>query len=97
MRNSMLDIFLIMLLIILSPVAVIAFVISISIAFLFIEVLIDNIKGFIKSKGKSRVRWMAKYDWKQLEKEYILGDYKSVSAFLKDKEITNNAYTRRNT
>ena len=40
---------------------------------------------------------MAKYDWKQLEKEYILGDYKSVSAFLKDKEITNNAYTRRNT
>ncbi len=30
---------------------------------------------------------MAKYDWKQLEKEYILGDYKSVSAFLKDKGI----------
>ena len=52
----MLDIFLIMLLIILSPVAVIALVISISIAFLFIEVLIDNIKGFIKSKGKTRVR-----------------------------------------
>ena len=25
---------------------------------------------------------MAKYDWKKLEKEYILGDYKSVSSFL---------------
>lgn len=33
---------------------------------------------------------MAKYDWKQLEKEYILGDYKSVSAFLKDKGIKRN-------
>ena len=52
----MLDIFLIMLLIILSPVAVIALVISISIAFLFIEVLIDNLKGLKKSKGKTRVR-----------------------------------------
>ena len=30
---------------------------------------------------------MAKYDWEQLEKEYILSDYKSVSAFLKDKGI----------
>lgn len=30
---------------------------------------------------------MAKYDWKQLEKEYILSNYKSVSAFLKDKGI----------
>ena len=33
---------------------------------------------------------MAKYDWKQLEKEYILSDYKSVSAFLKDKGIKRN-------
>ena len=40
---------------------------------------------------------MAKYDWKQLEKEYILSDYKSVSAFLKDKEINNNSYARNNT
>lgn len=40
---------------------------------------------------------MAKYDWKQLEKEFILSDYKSVSAFLKDKEINNNSYTRNNT
>lgn len=30
---------------------------------------------------------MAKYDWKQLEKEYILSEYKSVSSFLKDKGI----------
>ena len=40
---------------------------------------------------------MAKYDWKQLEKEFILSDYKSVSAFLKDKEINNNSYARNNT
>ena len=40
---------------------------------------------------------MAKYDWKQLEKEYILGDYKSVSSFLKDKGINNNGTTRKHT
>lgn len=40
---------------------------------------------------------MAKYDWKQLEKEYILGDYKSVSDFLKNKEIPNNSRNRSNT
>ena len=40
---------------------------------------------------------MAKYDWKQLEKEYILSDYKSVSAFLKDKRINNNGTTRKHT
>lgn len=33
---------------------------------------------------------MAKYDWKQLEKEYILSDYKSVSAFLRDKSISRS-------
>ena len=33
---------------------------------------------------------MAKYDWKKLEKEYILGDYKSVNSFLKDKGISRN-------
>lgn len=38
---------------------------------------------------------MAKYDWKQLEKEYILGDYKSVSAFLKDKGIKRNGSTQQ--
>lgn len=40
---------------------------------------------------------MAKYDWKQLEKEYILSDYKSVSDFLKAKEIKNNGTTRKHT
>lgn len=40
---------------------------------------------------------MAKYDWIALEKEYILSDYKSVSAFLKDKEIPNNSRNRNNT
>ena len=40
---------------------------------------------------------MAKYNWKQLEKEYILSDYKSVSAFLKDKNIKNNGTTRKYT
>ena len=40
---------------------------------------------------------MAKYDWIQLEKEYILSDYKSVSDFLRNKGINNNSYTRNNT
>ena len=40
---------------------------------------------------------MAKYDWKILEKEYILSDYKSVSSFLKDKGINNNGTTRKHT
>ena len=40
---------------------------------------------------------MAKYDWENLEKEYILGNYKSVSAFLKEKEIPNNGSTRKQT
>ena len=38
---------------------------------------------------------MAKYNWKQLEKEYILSDYKSVSAFLKDKGIKRNGSTQK--
>jgi len=38
---------------------------------------------------------MAKYDWKQLEKEYILSDYKSVSSFLKDKGIKRNGSTQK--
>ena len=40
---------------------------------------------------------MAKYDWKQLEKEYILSDYKSVSSFLKDKGIKQNGSTKNRT
>ena len=40
---------------------------------------------------------MAKYDWKSLEKEYILSNYKSVSAFLKNKNIPNNGSTRNKT
>ncbi len=40
---------------------------------------------------------MAKYDWIALEKEYILSDYKSVSAFLKEKGINNNGTTRKYT
>lgn len=40
---------------------------------------------------------MAKYNWKQLEKEYILSDYKSVSAFLRDKGIEQNGNTYKNT
>ncbi len=38
-----------------------------------------------------------KYDWKQLEKEFILGSYKSVSSFLKERGINNNSYARNNT
>ena len=40
---------------------------------------------------------MAKYDWKQLEREYILGDYKSVSAFLKEKGIKQSGSTKKST
>lgn len=40
---------------------------------------------------------MAKYDWKQLEKEYILGNYKTVSTFLKDHNIPNNGNTKKTT
>ena len=40
---------------------------------------------------------MAKYDWKQLEKEYILSDYKSVSSFLRDKGISINGSTKKST
>lgn len=36
---------------------------------------------------------MAKYDWIALEKEYILSNYKSVSAFLKEKGIKQNGNT----
>ena len=40
---------------------------------------------------------MSKYDWKQLEKEYILSEDKSVSAFLKNKNIKQNSNTFRHT
>lgn len=40
---------------------------------------------------------MAKYDWKQLEREYILSDYKSVSTFLKNKGIKQNGSTKSRT
>lgn len=40
---------------------------------------------------------MAKYDWKQLEKEYVLSDYKSVSAFLRDKGIKATGNTNKQT
>lgn len=38
---------------------------------------------------------MAKYDWITLEKEFILSDYKSVSAFLKDKGISRNGNVQK--
>lgn len=40
---------------------------------------------------------MAKYDWKQLEKEYILSDYKSVRDFCKNKGINYNGNTQQQT
>lgn len=40
---------------------------------------------------------MAKYDWIALEKEYILSDYKSVSAFLKGKGIKQTGNTNKQT
>lgn len=59
-------------------------------------ILCEKMKKYIK-KIKYRGGGMAKYDWKQLEKEYILSNYKSVSSFLKYKEIKNNGTTRKNT
>lgn len=40
---------------------------------------------------------MAKYDWKQLEREFILSDYKSVSSFLKNKGIKISGSTKKQT
>lgn len=40
---------------------------------------------------------MAKYDWKQLEKEYILSDYKSVSSFLRNRGIKQSGSTKNST
>lgn len=40
---------------------------------------------------------MAKYDWKQLEKEYILSDYKSVKEFLRNKNIKSTGNTNKQT
>lgn len=40
---------------------------------------------------------MAKYNWKDLEKEYLLGNYKSVREFLKYKNIPNNGSTKKST
>lgn len=40
---------------------------------------------------------MAKYDWKQLEKEYILSDYKSVKEFLRGKDIKSTGNTNKQT
>lgn len=38
---------------------------------------------------------MAKYNWKTLEKEYLLGDYKSINAFLKEKNIPINGNSKK--
>lgn len=43
------------------------------------------------------VRSVAKYDWRNLEKEYITSKYKTVSSFLKDKGIPNNGNTKKAT
>ena len=40
---------------------------------------------------------MAKYDWKQLEKEYILSEYKSVKEFLRSKDIKSTGNTNKHT
>lgn len=40
---------------------------------------------------------MAKYNWIELEREYILGDYKSLNAFLKENNIPDNGNTKKST
>lgn len=43
------------------------------------------------------VRRVAKYDWSNLEKEYILSDYKSINSFFKSKDIPYNSSTKLKT
>lgn len=38
---------------------------------------------------------MAKYNWKQLEKEYMLSEEKSVRGFFRTKEIPYNKNTQK--
>ena len=38
-----------------------------------------------------------RYNWQELEKEYILGDYKTITDFLKAKNITSNGTNRKHT
>lgn len=40
---------------------------------------------------------MAKYDWAELKKEFLLGSHASLSDFAKDKCIPNNGYFRKTT
>lgn len=40
---------------------------------------------------------MAKYDWKQLEKDYILSNYKSIKDFLENQNIKYNGNAREKT
>lgn len=40
---------------------------------------------------------MAKYDWKNLKKEYLLSEHITVSSFLKSKNIPNNGQNRKMT
>lgn len=40
---------------------------------------------------------VAKYDWKQLEKEYILSEHKSVREYLESNDIKYNGNAREKT
>lgn len=40
---------------------------------------------------------MAKYDWEQLKREYILSDHKSVKEFLRSKDIKSTGNTNKQT
>lgn len=40
---------------------------------------------------------MSKYNWQQLEQEFVTKDYKNVTEFLKEKNIPNNGTTRKYT
>ena len=40
---------------------------------------------------------VAKHDWKQLEKEYVLSEYKSIKEFLQSKDIRYNGNAREKT
>ena len=50
-----------------------------------------------QKKNSTKTRKYVRRDWKQLEKEYILGDYKSVNDFFKKKKIPNNGTNKKHT
>lgn len=50
-----------------------------------------------EKKTPKKRKKTVKRDWSKLEKEFLLGEYNTVSAFLRKKKIENNSHARKNT